>query len=58
VAVGHKQLFDAGPVGSDLSLIQSIFTTLGTPDEQTWPVSKTYKLSYLLPMHPDSFVGD
>ncbi|KAL4914056.1 kinase-like domain-containing protein [Aspergillus aurantiobrunneus] len=37
VAVGHKQLFDAGPVGSDLSLIQSIFTTLGTPDEQTWP---------------------
>ncbi|KAL5045300.1 hypothetical protein BDW71DRAFT_184043 [Aspergillus fruticulosus] len=37
IAVGHKQLFDAGPVGSDLSLIQSIFTTLGTPDEQTWP---------------------
>jgi cyclin-dependent kinase len=40
IAVGHKQLFDAGPVGSDLSLIQSIFTTLGTPDEQTWPVSQ------------------
>ncbi|KAL6235975.1 hypothetical protein BDW75DRAFT_126474 [Aspergillus navahoensis] len=37
IAVGHKQLFDAGPVGSDLSLIQSIFTTLGTPDERTWP---------------------
>ncbi|KAL4869755.1 hypothetical protein BDV12DRAFT_167161 [Aspergillus spectabilis] len=37
VNVGHKQLFDAGPVGSDLSLIQSIFTTLGTPDERTWP---------------------
>ncbi|RDW89914.1 putative cell division protein kinase (Ctk1) [Aspergillus mulundensis] len=37
VAVGHKPLFDAGPVGSDLSLIQSIFTTLGTPDEQSWP---------------------
>ncbi|KAL2821276.1 kinase-like domain-containing protein [Aspergillus cavernicola] len=37
VAVGHKQLFDAGPVGSDLSLIQSIFTTLGTPDEYSWP---------------------
>ncbi|OJJ62799.1 hypothetical protein ASPSYDRAFT_41495 [Aspergillus sydowii CBS 593.65] len=40
VAVGHKQLFDAGPVGSDLSLIQSIFTTLGTPDEQTWPETR------------------
>ncbi|KAL4934162.1 putative cell division protein kinase (Ctk1) [Aspergillus undulatus] len=37
IAVGHKQLFDAGPVGSDLSLIQSIFTTLGTPDESSWP---------------------
>ncbi|KAL4900998.1 hypothetical protein BDW74DRAFT_160964 [Aspergillus multicolor] len=37
VAAGHKQLFDAGPVGSDLSLIQSIFTTLGTPDEESWP---------------------
>ncbi|KAL2869327.1 putative cell division protein kinase (Ctk1) [Aspergillus lucknowensis] len=37
VAVGHKQLFDAGPVGSDLSLIQSIFTTLGTPDASIWP---------------------
>ena len=39
IAVDHKQLFDAGPVGSDLSLIQSIFTTLGTPDEEGWPVS-------------------
>ncbi|KAL3479793.1 kinase-like domain-containing protein [Aspergillus californicus] len=37
VAVGHKQLFDAGPVGSDLALIQSIFTTLGTPDGNDWP---------------------
>ncbi|RAK98567.1 putative cell division protein kinase (Ctk1) [Aspergillus ibericus CBS 121593] len=37
VAVGHKQLFDSGPVGSDLSLIQSIFQTLGTPDEGIWP---------------------
>ncbi|KAE8373278.1 kinase-like domain-containing protein [Aspergillus bertholletiae] len=37
VAVGHKPLFDSGPVGSDLSLIQSIFQTLGTPDEETWP---------------------
>ncbi|GIC91750.1 putative cell division protein kinase (Ctk1) [Aspergillus udagawae] len=37
VTVGHKQLFDSGPVGSDLSLVQSIFKTLGTPDESTWP---------------------
>ncbi|KKK13466.1 hypothetical protein P175DRAFT_0432233 [Aspergillus ochraceoroseus IBT 24754] len=37
VVVGHKQLFDSGPLGSDLSLIQSIFTTLGTPDEESWP---------------------
>ncbi|KOC12694.1 hypothetical protein AFCA_007228 [Aspergillus flavus] len=37
VAVGHKQLFDSGPLGSDLSLIQSIFQTLGTPDEEIWP---------------------
>ncbi|KAE8153880.1 kinase-like domain-containing protein [Aspergillus avenaceus] len=40
VAVGHKPLFDSGPLGSDLSLIQSIFQTLGTPDEETWPETK------------------
>lgn len=39
IAVGHKPLFDSGPVGSDLSLIFSIFKTLGTPGEQIWPVS-------------------
>lgn len=38
VSVGHKQLFDSGPLGSDLSLIHSIFTTLGTPDQDSWPV--------------------
>ncbi|KAJ5284353.1 hypothetical protein N7505_002333 [Penicillium chrysogenum] len=37
IAVGHHQLFDSGPVGSDLSLIFSIFKILGTPDEQRWP---------------------
>ncbi|KAJ5480273.1 hypothetical protein N7530_005782 [Penicillium desertorum] len=37
IAVGHHQLFDSGPVGSDLSLIFSIFKLLGTPDEQRWP---------------------
>jgi cyclin-dependent kinase len=39
ISVGHHQLFDSGPVGSDLSLIFSIFKTMGTPDEQRWPVS-------------------
>ena len=39
-AVGSLQgpLFDSGPLGSELALIRSIFTTLGTPDEQSWPV--------------------
>lgn len=35
----HRQLFDPGELGSDLALIKSIFSTLGTPDESTWPVS-------------------
>jgi cyclin-dependent kinase len=39
IGVGHRALFDSGPVGSDLSLIVSIFKTLGTPDEKSWPVS-------------------
>ena len=34
-----KSLFDAGDLGSELALIKSIFTTMGTPDEDTWPVS-------------------
>lgn len=38
ISVGHCELFDSGPVGSDLSLIHSIFCALGTPDEKTWPV--------------------
>lgn len=38
IGVGHRALFDSGPVGSDLSLIVSIFKTLGTPNEQNWPV--------------------
>ncbi|PGH06705.1 CMGC/CDK protein kinase [Polytolypa hystricis UAMH7299] len=41
VDVKHKQLFDAGPLGSDLALIQSIFTTLGTPTPETWPSTTT-----------------
>jgi len=30
-------LFDAGHLGSELALIQSIFTSLGTPTLATWP---------------------
>lgn len=45
IAVGHQPLFDSGPVGSDLSLIHSIFQALGTPDEHTWPVSLTGEMN-------------
>lgn len=31
-------LFDAGDVGSDLTLIGSIFKSIGTPTLETWPV--------------------
>jgi cyclin-dependent kinase len=36
---GHHPIFDGGPLGSELGLIKSIFTTLGTPTDETWPVS-------------------
>ena len=32
-------LFDAGELGSELALVKSIFETLGTPTDETWPVS-------------------
>jgi cyclin-dependent kinase len=35
----HQPIFDAGPLGSELGLIKSMFTKLGTPTDQTWPVS-------------------
>lgn len=38
VDLHHHQLFDSGDLGSDLALIKSIFTTLGTPNSQVWPV--------------------
>lgn len=34
----HQSLFDSGDLGSELALIKSIFSTLGTPNEKTWPV--------------------
>lgn len=38
VKKGHYPVFDAGPLGSELGLIKSMFTTLGTPDDMSWPV--------------------
>lgn len=35
-------LFDAGPVGSELGLIKSMFTTLGTPTDESWPSAAMY----------------
>lgn len=37
--LGAASLFDAGDLGSELALIRSIFTTLGTPDDEgrAWP---------------------
>lgn len=37
VSKDHQQLFDAGPVGSELGLIKSMFSTLGTPTDADWP---------------------
>ncbi|EXJ81918.1 CMGC protein kinase [Capronia coronata CBS 617.96] len=39
---GHHPIFDAGPMGSELGLIKSIFTTLGTPNDQEWPSARKY----------------
>jgi serine/threonine protein kinase len=38
----RKTLFDAGDLGSELALIQSIFQNLGTPTAETWPVYKPH----------------
>ncbi|KAI4216262.1 MAG: hypothetical protein LQ351_001272 [Letrouitia transgressa] len=39
----HKSLFDSGELGSDLSLLASIFKTLGTPDEEVWPETARFR---------------
>lgn len=39
---GHHQLFDAGDLGSELALIKSIFSTLGTPTDADWPSAQKY----------------
>lgn len=37
VCLNGQTLFDAGDLGSELALIKSIFSTLGTPDLNSWP---------------------
>lgn len=37
-----SELFDAGPAGSELGLIKSIFETLGTPNDETWPEARAF----------------
>ncbi|OJD16656.1 CMGC/CDK protein kinase [Emergomyces pasteurianus Ep9510] len=40
VDINHKQLFDAGELGSELALVHSMFKTLGTPNAESWPSNK------------------
>lgn len=47
VSLTRRTLFTAGALGSELALIKSIFETLGTPDKETWPVSKLWFLRIL-----------
>lgn len=42
---GNGALFESGDLGSELQLVKSIFETLGTPSDETWPVSP-FPLSY------------
>lgn len=42
-------LFNAGALGSELALVKSIFETLGTPNEEIWPVRNTK--SFINPTH-------
>ncbi|KAI9801439.1 MAG: hypothetical protein M1833_002671 [Piccolia ochrophora] len=38
----NVSLFDSGPVGSELALIQSIFSSLGTPNLDVWPEAASF----------------
>jgi serine/threonine protein kinase len=42
----HSPLFDSGELGSDLALIQSIFSKLGTPNLTVWPVRVQYSTDW------------
>lgn len=39
----HWTLFDSGELGSELALVSSIFRSLGTPDESTWPEATRFR---------------
>ncbi|KAI4842502.1 kinase-like protein [Aureobasidium sp. EXF-8845] len=41
VSLGSQTLFDSGDLGSDLALIKSIFSTLGTPNLDSWPEARS-----------------
>ena len=54
-------LFDAGELGSELALVKSIFETLGTPNEERWPESRSLpdwgKMSFVkFPIKPWSII--
>lgn len=42
VRKNHCPLFDAGPAGTELGLIKSMFETLGTPTNEIWPSASKY----------------
>ncbi|KAF2257763.1 kinase-like protein [Lojkania enalia] len=42
VVPGHPTLFDSGELGSDLALVHSIFTKLGTPSLTVWPEAANF----------------
>lgn len=44
-SLSTKTLFDSGELGSELSLIQSIFKSLGTPTLDNWPVNLSQLLN-------------
>ncbi|KAI9875663.1 MAG: hypothetical protein M1830_008137 [Pleopsidium flavum] len=42
VRLNNRTLFNSGPLGSELALLQSIFKTLGTPDLDVWPEAANF----------------
>lgn len=47
VVPDHHTLFDSGELGSDLALIQSMFSQLGTPNLTVWPVRRWKQELYI-----------
>ncbi|KAI9852914.1 MAG: hypothetical protein M1838_003708 [Thelocarpon superellum] len=48
----HRPLFDSGPLGSELALIQSIFGALGTPTLDEWPEAARFPDWGKMQFHP------